>query len=114
MPRQQFPNMSFALRGGSRIPAIGFGTWKSTPDDAYESVKSALQAGYRHIDTAFVSLAARLQFPQAGVPRANPNSPVSIGETIVLTVSYQPRTTATKPMSGGPSETAACPEKTYS
>lgn len=46
---------TFTLDGGASIPAIGFGTWKSKPDDAYESVKTALQSGYRHIDTAFVS-----------------------------------------------------------
>ncbi len=46
---------TFELNNEVLIPAIGFGTWKSKPEDAYESVKAALQAGYRHIDTAFVS-----------------------------------------------------------
>ncbi len=45
---------SFQLNNGQKIPAIGFGTWKSEPQDAYNSVKAALDAGYRHIDTAFV------------------------------------------------------------
>lgn len=48
-------NKKFRLNTGASIPAIGFGTWKSKPDDAYESVRTALQTGYRHIDTAFVS-----------------------------------------------------------
>ena len=47
--------IAFKLNNGDYIPAIGFGTWRSKPDDAYESVKTALQSGYRHIDTAFVS-----------------------------------------------------------
>ena len=46
---------AFALNNGASIPGIGFGTWKAKPDDAYESVKTALENGYRHIDTAFVS-----------------------------------------------------------
>jgi diketogulonate reductase-like aldo/keto reductase len=46
---------TFKLNNGIIIPAVGFGTWKSKPDDAYASVKTALEAGYRHIDTAFVS-----------------------------------------------------------
>lgn len=43
------------LNDGHLMPVIGFGTWQ-TPDGkvAYESVKNALDAGYTHIDTAFV------------------------------------------------------------
>ncbi|KAJ5619149.1 hypothetical protein N7510_003133, partial [Penicillium lagena] len=53
MTVKQSPNRVFKLNNGTAIPAIGFGTWKSAPKDAYDSVKCALQAGYRHIDTAF-------------------------------------------------------------
>ncbi|KAI7857921.1 NADP-dependent oxidoreductase domain-containing protein [Circinella umbellata] len=42
----------FKLNTGSTIPAIGFGTWQSQPDDAYNSVLTAIKIGYRHIDTA--------------------------------------------------------------
>jgi 2,5-diketo-D-gluconate reductase B len=34
------------------IPQIGFGTWKRSGDDGYREVLSALDVGYRHIDTA--------------------------------------------------------------
>jgi 2,5-diketo-D-gluconate reductase A len=34
------------------IPLIGFGTWELSGDDAYNGVRSALEIGYRHIDTA--------------------------------------------------------------
>lgn len=46
---------TFELNNGVQIPSIGFGTWQ-TPDGetAVESVLCALEAGYRHIDTAAV------------------------------------------------------------
>jgi 2,5-diketo-D-gluconate reductase A len=40
------------LSTGAEIPVVGFGTWQITGRQAYESVRSALDAGYRHIDTA--------------------------------------------------------------
>ncbi len=44
---------SFTLYNGVKIPCLGYGTWKTPSGEvAYESVKSALAAGYRHIDTA--------------------------------------------------------------
>lgn len=39
------------LNNGTEIPEIGFGTWQTTKG-VQETVISALQAGYRHIDTA--------------------------------------------------------------
>jgi 2,5-diketo-D-gluconate reductase A len=40
------------LPGGTELPLIGFGTWQLRPETAYESVRAALEIGYRHIDTA--------------------------------------------------------------
>jgi 2,5-diketo-D-gluconate reductase A len=40
------------LPGGTALPSIGFGTWQLAPRTAYESVRAALEIGYRHIDTA--------------------------------------------------------------
>ena len=41
------------LNNGTAIPCLGFGTYKiKDPAEAYNSVRSALEAGYRHIDTA--------------------------------------------------------------
>jgi len=46
---------TFELRNGSCIPCIGFGTWQMPDDDTgYKSVRKALEAGYRHIDTASI------------------------------------------------------------
>lgn len=44
---------TYTLNNGVEIPVVGFGTWQTPDGDvAYQSVKSALDAGYRHIDTA--------------------------------------------------------------
>ena len=45
--------LTLTLANGITIPSIGFGTWQ-TPDGetAAEAVKNAIDAGYRHIDTA--------------------------------------------------------------
>lgn len=40
------------LTDGPDVPRLGFGTFQLTGDDAYRSVRIALAAGYRHIDTA--------------------------------------------------------------
>lgn len=44
---------TFTMSNGVAIHRIGFGTWQ-IPDgrEAYDSVRAALDAGYRHIDTA--------------------------------------------------------------
>ena len=34
------------------IPQMGFGTWKRSGEDGYREVLTALEVGYRHIDTA--------------------------------------------------------------
>lgn len=44
---------TFTLSNGVKIPCIGFGTWEAADGDvAVSSVLSAIEAGYRHIDTA--------------------------------------------------------------
>jgi diketogulonate reductase-like aldo/keto reductase len=40
------------LPGGVRMPLVGFGTWQLRGGQAYDAVRTALAAGYRHIDTA--------------------------------------------------------------
>ena len=47
-------NENIKLYNGVSMPRIGFGTWQSSPEDAYKSVLWALECGYRHIDTAYV------------------------------------------------------------
>lgn len=40
------------LSSGRPIPLLGFGTWQMRDDEAYDAVRSALETGYRHLDTA--------------------------------------------------------------
>ena len=40
------------LNNGINIPQLGFGTWQITGKECENAVKWALEAGYRHIDTA--------------------------------------------------------------
>ncbi len=44
--------MHIVTGNGAKIPAIGLGTWTLRDDAATKLVAGALEAGYRHIDTA--------------------------------------------------------------
>ncbi len=37
---------------GTTVPAIGYGTWELEGDDCLEGVRTALELGYRNVDTA--------------------------------------------------------------
>ena len=50
----QLPDRMLTLPEGSHIPLLGFGTWQITGDDAVRATATALEAGYRHLDTATV------------------------------------------------------------
>jgi diketogulonate reductase-like aldo/keto reductase len=41
-----------SLTAGGSMPLLGFGTWQISDGDAPAAVSTALEAGYRHIDTA--------------------------------------------------------------
>ncbi len=64
---------SYTLNNGVTIPVLGFGTWKAENGEiAYQAVLEALEAGYRHIDTAAIykneeSVGRAIQ--DSGVPR---------------------------------------------
>jgi diketogulonate reductase-like aldo/keto reductase len=48
------PDDAVDLPAGSRMPLLGFGTWQIRGDDAVRATSAALEAGYRHLDTATV------------------------------------------------------------
>jgi diketogulonate reductase-like aldo/keto reductase len=64
---------TFTLSNGVKIPCIGFGTWQTPDGDvAVSSVKAALKAGYRHIDTAAIygnEESVGRAIKESGVPR---------------------------------------------
>ena len=64
---------TYTLANDVQIPCIGFGTWQ-TPngETAIKSVKAALKAGYRHIDTAACygnEASVGQAIKESGVPR---------------------------------------------
>jgi diketogulonate reductase-like aldo/keto reductase len=44
--------MQITLNNGIEMPAIGLGVFQTPPDETRDAVRAALDAGYRHIDTA--------------------------------------------------------------
>jgi diketogulonate reductase-like aldo/keto reductase len=44
--------ISVALNNGAEMPALGPGVFQTPPDETRDSVRSALGAGYRLVDTA--------------------------------------------------------------
>jgi 2,5-diketo-D-gluconate reductase A len=50
----QVPDDALALTEGRRMPLLGFGTWQIKGGTAVRATSTALEAGYRHLDTALV------------------------------------------------------------
>jgi len=48
------PDDVVTLDGGGRMPLLGFGTWQIKEREAVTATAAALEAGYRHLDTATV------------------------------------------------------------
>jgi len=46
------PAAAVPLNNGTTIPQLGFGTYKMPPADTARLVRTALELGYRHVDTA--------------------------------------------------------------
>ena len=70
----QLPDQNVTLTAGGRIPLLGFGTWQITGEDAVRATSAALEAGYRHLDTATVygnEGEVGRALAESGVPRAD-------------------------------------------
>jgi 2,5-diketo-D-gluconate reductase A len=50
----RIPDDTVTLTQGSPMPLLGFGTWQIKGEDAVAASRTALEAGYRHLDTATV------------------------------------------------------------
>jgi alcohol dehydrogenase (NADP+) len=42
------------FNNGDLMPALGLGTWKSAKGEIYQTIRTALEIGYRHFDCAFI------------------------------------------------------------
>jgi diketogulonate reductase-like aldo/keto reductase len=67
------------LPGGGAIPLLGLGTWQLTGAACYDAVRTALELGYRHLDTA------TMYSNEAEVGRALRDSGVPRDEVFVTT-----------------------------
>lgn len=71
------PNITF--NDGNQIPQLGYGVWQVEDDVAEKVVVQALDAGYRHVDTA------KIYGNEAGVGRALAESDVDENDVFVTT-----------------------------
>lgn len=63
---------TITLSNGVVVPQVALGTFRTTADETYQSVLTALQAGYRHIDTATrygTEAAVGRAIKDSGIPR---------------------------------------------
>ena len=71
------PQLTF--NNGVTVPQLGFGVWQVGDDEVVPAVETALEAGYRHIDTAAI------YGNEAGVGRAIASSGIAREELFVTT-----------------------------
>lgn len=60
------------MNDGNSIPQVGLGVWQTPPEDTERAVATALEAGYRHVDTAAAYQNERevgQALEKSGVPR---------------------------------------------
>ncbi len=81
-PTKSIPNLT--LNNGVTIPQLGFGVFQVPPDEVIEPVTTAIEAGYRLIDTA-----AAYQ-NEEGVGKAIANAGVPRDELFITTKLWNP------------------------
>lgn len=79
----QVPNIT--LNDGRTIPQLGYGVYQVPPEEAADSVRSAIDAGYRSIDTA------ALYGNEEGVGKAIAESSVPRAELFITTKLWNDR-----------------------
>ncbi len=68
----EVPHDAVPLPGGGRMPLLGFGTWQLKGRDAVQATYAALEAGYRHLDTATIyatEAEVGRALTESGIPR---------------------------------------------
>lgn len=79
------------LNNGVEVPILGFGTFQITdPKECEKAVKDAIQAGYRHIDTA------QSYLNEAAVGRGIKASGIKRAELFVTTRKFEWKTLVMK------------------
>jgi diketogulonate reductase-like aldo/keto reductase len=68
---------------GATVPKVGLGTWRAAEETCYRAVRTALEVGYRHVDTA------QLYGNEREVGRALADAPVP-REDVFLTTKVDP------------------------
>lgn len=71
--------MEYVTRAGLELPAVGLGTWQLDERTAYQTVVTALEMGYRHIDTA------QAYGNEADVGRAIADTAVDRADVVITT-----------------------------
>ena len=82
--------MIFADMHGTKVPALGFGTWQLTGATCEKAVRAALEIGYRHVDTA------QVYENEAEVGRAIAESEVPRGNIFLTTKIWMPSLAGSK------------------
>ena len=97
------------LNNGVEMPIVGFGVFQIPPDETEQAVDTALDVGYRHIDTAASydnEGAVGRAVANSGIPRRTCSSPPSSGSrTRGRTMRGEP---SNGPSSGWASTTSTC------
>ncbi len=75
----QLPEDTVTLESGARMPLLGFGTWQIKGKQAVTATSTALEVGYRHLDTATV------YSNESDVGKALRESGVARGDVFVTT-----------------------------
>jgi len=70
---------TITLNDGATVPKVGFGVFQISPQDTADAVRAALEAGYRHIDTA------QMYGNEEGVGKGITNSGVPRDDVFVTT-----------------------------
>lgn len=68
------PPLHATLASGAQIPLLGFGTWQLEGAGAVQATRTALELGYRHLDTATVygnEQEVGTALRESGVPRGD-------------------------------------------